>query len=106
MPAGRILLCLILCSGLAAAQSPEAMKYAPRAIALLSGQSGVENVMPLVFTENGQQYLEFVPSSGIKEAFARGGKPILFGDLLTVLKEATDKIDQLQAENDRLWKWQ
>jgi hypothetical protein len=39
-----------------------------------------------------------------KTPLLMGGKPILFGDLLSVLKEATDKIDQLQTENERLWK--
>ena len=61
--------------------------------------------MPLVFTENGQQHLEFVPSSQIKEAIAnRGGQPIRFGDLLSALQEATETINRLQAENDKLWK--
>jgi hypothetical protein len=87
---------------MAIAQSPDALKYAPRAIALVSGESGVENVMPLVLTTDGVQQLEFVPASRIKEFMDHGAQPIRMGDILAALSEATEKINRLQAENDKL----
>lgn len=60
--------------------------------------------MPMVFTENGQQHLEFIAASKIKESMEKGGKPIRLGDVLAALNAATEKINQLQAENDKLWK--
>lgn len=100
----RWMMCVAICCGMAAAQSPQAMQYAPRAIVLISGQTGVENVMPLIFTANGQQSIQFVPVSKLKEAFAQGAQPIRLGDVLSLLKQDSDKINALQAENDKLWK--
>lgn len=104
-------ICLILSALPALAQSPEAMKYAPRAILLLSGQSGVEGVMPMVFTVNGQSHIEWIAGSNIKESMDKGGQPIRLGDVLSALNDATQMIAKLQAqnaalqtENDKLWK--
>ena len=102
MSLGRILWCVLLLSSMAIAQSPDAVKYAPRAILLLSGEKDVEGVMPMVFTTNGQQRLEYIPSSQIKESMEKGGQPIRQGDVLAALVEATETINRLQAENDRL----
>jgi hypothetical protein len=71
---------------------------------LLDATPGIEAVMPMVFIENGQQHLEFIPASKIKESMGKGGKPIYFGEVLAALNEATTRINQLQAENDKLWK--
>ena len=62
MKAVFLSLCLVYCL-LSHGQSPDALKYAPRPILLLSGD-GVEELMPMVFTVNGQQHLEFVPAPG------------------------------------------
>jgi hypothetical protein len=88
-----------------------ALQYAPRAVLLLSGEKNVAAVMPMEFTTNGQQHLEFVPASQIKISMQKGGKPILLGDVLSALGDATQTINQLQAqvaalkaENEKLWK--
>lgn len=104
MRSALLSVCLLSLCAASFAQSPDAVKYAPRPILLLDASPGVEAVMPMVFTENGQQHLEFIPSSKIKESMDRGGKPIRLGDVLAALNEATQRINQLQAENDRLWK--
>lgn len=104
MSLSRILLCLFLLSGMAMAQSADSLKYAPRAILLISGDKGVEGVMPMVFNTNGQMHLEYVPVSQIKESMDKGGQPIRLGDVLSALREASETINRLQAENDKLWK--
>ncbi len=104
MSMGRILCCVLLLTSPAVAQSPDAVKYAPRPILLLSGENNVEAVMPMIFSANGQQHLEFVLASQIKESMDKGGQPIRLGDVLSALGEATEKINQLQAENEKLWK--
>jgi hypothetical protein len=101
---GRIFWCVLLLSGMAIAQSPDALKYAPRPILLITAEKDVEAVMPMVFTTNGQQHLEFVPASQIKESMEKGGQPIRLGDVLSALGQATETINRLQAENDKLWK--
>jgi hypothetical protein len=58
----------------------------------------------MMFTVNGQQHLEFVLASQIKESMDKGGQPIRLGDVLSALGEATETINRLQAENDKLWK--
>lgn len=101
---------LLLLSSLAAtAQSSEALQYAPRPIALLSNDQ-TEGIIPLVFTINGHSHLEFIPASRMMESMTAGGQPLRFGDLLSALREATDTINRLQnenqrlqAENDKLW---
>lgn len=80
----------------------DAVKYAPRPLLLLSGENNVEAVMPMVFTANGQQHLEFVPASKIRESIVKGGQPIRLGDVLSVLGDATETINRLQVENNRL----
>lgn len=111
MSLGRILSCVLLISGAAIAQSPEALKYAPRTIMLVSAESGTEGIVPMVFFTDGKQRLEYVPTSQIKDSLEKGGRPIRLGDLLSVLGEATESINKLQAENarlqtenDKLWK--
>jgi hypothetical protein len=103
---GRILWCscVLLISTVAIAQSPDALKYAPRAILLLSGENGVDAVMPMLFITDGQQHLEFVLGSQIKESIEKGGQPIRLGDVLAALGQATETINRLQAENEKLWK--
>jgi hypothetical protein len=100
----RICWCVLFLSSMAIAQSPDAIKYAPRPILLLSGENNVEAVMPMVFIANGQQHLEFVPATQIKESMEKGGQPIRLGDVLSALSEATETINRLQGENDKLWK--
>lgn len=112
MKAAILILCMLGGAYYSRAQSADALKYAPRAILLLSGQHGIEAVMPMEFTVNGQQHLEFIPSSQIKDAMmVRHGKPIFLGDILSALGEATQTINKLQAdnaalkaENEKLWK--
>jgi hypothetical protein len=58
----------------------------------------------MVFVTDGKQHLEFIPTHDIKASLEKGGHPVALADILTVLSEATEKINQLQAENDRLWK--
>lgn len=91
--------------------NPDPTQYGPRPILLLSGINGVEPVMPMVFTINGQNHLVFVLGSKIKESMDKGGRPIRLGDVLSALGDATQTIAQLKAENanllkenDRLWK--
>jgi regulator of replication initiation timing len=105
-----LLSALLLISSSAVAQSPEALKYAPRPI-LLMGNAGEEGVMPMLLTIDGVQHLEFVPISRIKEFVEHGGMPIRLGDVLSALGEATQNINRLQednarlqAENEKLWK--
>lgn len=109
----RILVCvvLLLLSNLAIGQSPDALKYAPRQLLLVTPEIGTEAVLPMVFTLDGQQRLEFVPVSQIKESLEKGGQPIRLGDVLSALGEATETINKLQqenvrlqTENERLWK--
>lgn len=52
MSLGRVLWCVLLLSSMEMAQSPDAVKYAPRPIVLLSGENNVEAVMPMMFTTN------------------------------------------------------
>jgi hypothetical protein len=100
---GRLFLRVLLVSNMAIAQSPDAVKYAPRPILLLRGENNVEAVMPMMFIANGQQHLEFIPASQIKESMEKGGQPVRLGDVLSVLGEATETINRLQGENDKLW---
>jgi ABC-type nitrate/sulfonate/bicarbonate transport system substrate-binding protein len=58
----------------------------------------------MMFVVDGKQHLEFVPTHDIKASMERGGHPVSLADILAALGEATEKINQLQAENDRLWK--
>lgn len=99
-----ISLSALLLSCIAVAQSPDALKYAPRPILLLSGENNVEAVMPMIFAADDRQHLEFVPASKIKESIDNGGQPIRLGDVLSALGEATETINRLQTENDKLWK--
>ena len=104
MSLDRILGCvaLLLLSSLANAQSADAIKYAPRPILLMTQEKNAEGVMPMLFVADGQQHLEFVPISQIKESMDKGGQPIRLGDVLSALGEATQNINKLQAENARL----
>jgi hypothetical protein len=111
MSLGRISLCVLLLSSIAIAQSPEALKYAPRTIVLVSPELGAEGIVMMLLTTDGQQRLEFVPTSQIKDAQAKGGQPIRLGDVLSLLGGNTETINELkaenarlQAENDKLWK--
>ncbi len=99
---GQILCCALLLSGMAIAQSPDAVKYAPRPILLLSAENNVDAVMPMLITVDGVQQLQFVPSSRIKEFMDHGAQPIRLGDVLSALGEATETINKLQGENNRL----
>jgi hypothetical protein len=107
----KLAVILLFLSNLAAfAQSPEAMKYAPRTIMLVSTEKGTEGIVPML-SSDGQHRLEFVPTSQIKDSIEKGGQPIRLGDLLSVLTGASETINKLQAEdarlqaeNDKLWK--
>jgi hypothetical protein len=87
---------------MAIAQSPDALKYAPRPILLMNTEPGGVGVMPMLFTTDGQGHLEFIPIPQIKESVDKGGQPIRLGDVLSALGEATETINRLQAENTRL----
>ena len=102
MSLGRILWCVLLLPNMTIAQSPEAMKYAPRPILLMDPQPNGVGVMPMAFTTDGQRHLEFIPIPQIKESMDKGGQPIRLGDVLAALVEATETINRLQAENSRL----
>ena len=113
MPIYRTFWCLVLLtiSNLACAQSPDAVKYAPWQLLLVTSELGTEAVLPMVFTTDGQQRLEFVPVSQIKQSVEKGGQPIRLGDVLSALSGATESINKLQqenarlqAENEKLWK--
>jgi hypothetical protein len=99
---GRILWCVLLLPNMAIAQSPEALKYAPRPILLISQEPNGVGVMPMAFTTDGQRHLEFILTPQIKESMDKGGQPIRLGDVLAALVEATETINRLQAENNRL----
>jgi len=99
----RYLLLILLCATPLCAQNPDAAKYSPRAVVLIDATPGVESVMPMVFIENGQSRIEYIPASKIKESIENGGKPIRLGDILALLGQQNQKIDQLQAENAKLW---
>lgn len=97
-------LALVLLAALpVSTQITDEAKYSPRAILLIDAAPGVESVMPLVFTENGQSHIEYVPASKIKVSIDKGGKPIRLGDVLSLLGQENEKISRLQAENDKLW---
>jgi hypothetical protein len=76
---------LLLCCLPAFAQSPDAIKYAPRQVLLVDPTPGTEAVLPVMFLTDGKQRLEFVPVHGIKEALERGGHPIALADILSAL---------------------
>lgn len=106
-----LLSALLVISATAVAQSPEALKYAPRPLLLMGNNATEEGVMPMLLTTDGVQHLEFVPISRIKEFVDHGGMPIRLGDVLSALGEATQNINKLQednarlqAENEKLWK--
>ena len=104
MPFRRILVCVLSLSSVTFAQNPDAVKYAPRQILLVSPETGSEAVLPMVFTADGQQRLDFVPVSQVKESLEKGGQPIRLADLLALLSQQAETINRLQAENDKLWK--
>jgi len=58
----------------------------------------------MMFLADGQQRLEFIPVHQIKESIDKGGRPVTLADIISILGAATEKVSQLQAENDRLWK--
>jgi hypothetical protein len=82
----------------------EAAKYASRPILLLDATPGVEAVMPMIVTADGQQHLEFVPAPKIKESIDKGGHPVTLADVMSLLGAANQKVNELQVENDKLWK--
>jgi|SRR6185437_6588462 len=104
-------LCLVCCGAIPAyAQSAEALTYAPRPVALV-GNEGTENVVLMRVVINGNPTLQFVPASKVAETLKNGGLPIRYGDVLSVLGQAAQSIQNLQAqnaalraENERLWK--
>ena len=98
------LVLLLLCCLPTVAQNPDAIKYSPRQVLLVDPTPGTEAVLPIMFLADGKQHLEFVPVHGIKEALEKGGHPIALADILSALGEATERINQLQAENEKLWK--
>jgi hypothetical protein len=104
VPFRRILVCVLSLSSVTFAQNPDAVKYAPRQILLVSPETGSEAVLPMVFTADGQQRLDFVPVSQVKESLEKGGQPIRLADLLALLSQQAETINRLQAENDKLWK--
>lgn len=58
----------------------------------------------MAFIVDGKSQIEFIPVHQIKEAIERGGHPIKLADIVNALSEATQRINQLQVENDKLWK--
>lgn len=104
----KVLALLLLCCLPAVAQNTDAAKYASRPLVL----AGVgDEIRPVVFTLDGQSHLEFVPDANVKAAILAGGKPVVFGDVLSLLNANIQAINKLQAENaqlksenDKLWK--
>jgi hypothetical protein len=87
------------------AQSPDAgATYASRQILLVDPHPGIEAVLPMVTSVDGKQQIVFVPVHQVKEALDKGGRPITLADVLIALGAATERVNQLQVENDRLWK--
>jgi hypothetical protein len=99
-----VLAACLLFSALAIAQSPEAMQYAQHQILLVNPGSGTEAVLPMVLIVDGVQQLQFVPVSRTKEFLDHGAKPIVLADVLGALNRDAERINELQAENDKLWK--
>jgi hypothetical protein len=95
---------LLLCCLPAYTQSPDAIKYAPRQLLLVDPTPGTEAVLPMLVAADGAQRLEFIPVHQIKETIDKGGRPVTLGDVLSLLGAATEKVNNLQAENDKLWK--
>lgn len=95
---------LLACCLSAVAQDADAIKYAPRQILLVDPTPGVDPVLPMIFTVDGQQQLKYVPASEIKAATEKGAQPITLGALLALLGQNAQQISQLKAENERLWK--
>lgn len=97
-----LILCLL--SSCAFGQNPDTAKYATRQILLVDATPGAEGVLPMIVTTDGKSQLEFVPVHLIKEFLDKGAHPVTLGDFLSLLGAANQKVAQLQAENDRLWK--
>lgn len=104
-------LLLLSTAAFATAQNPDVAKYASRQILLVSPTLGTEGILPVLVPTDGQQRLEFIPTSQIKEVMAKGAQPIRLGDIISLLGASTETINKLQAENkklqdenDRLWK--
>jgi hypothetical protein len=95
---------LLLCCLPACGQNPDTIKYAPRQVLLVDPTPGTEAVLPMIVTTDGAQRLEFVPTHQIKEFLDKGARPVTLGDILALLGGATEKVNQLQAENEKLWK--
>jgi hypothetical protein len=98
-----LILLLLFCLP-AVAQNPDTAKYSQRQIFLVDPTSGSEAIAPLLVPLDGQQRLEFVPTSKLKEFLDKGAQPVRLADILSLLGSSAEKINQLQAENDRLWK--
>ena len=96
----KTLVLLLLCCLPAYAQSPDAIKYAPRQLLLVDPTPGTEAVLPMLVATDGVQHLEFIPVHQIKETLDKGGRPVTLGDVLSLLGAATEKVNNLQAEND------
>jgi hypothetical protein len=104
-PMKILLLLCVFCAVSLSAQSPEVAKYATRSLMLVDAAPGTEAVIPMVRTAPGlPPELQFVPVSQLKEYMARGAQPLTLADVVAALNEASQKIAQLQAENDKLWK--
>ena len=65
-----------------------------------SAQPGEVGVMPIVITE-GQ--LEVVPISTVAARIGGGASPILYSDLVSLIRQMSDENQRLKAENERLW---
>lgn len=85
------------------APSSEVQTYAPYTIALLPAAPGGEVVLPFITTEN---KLAFFPVSQVQQASKEHrllGRPISYGELLSLLGGLQVEVDRLKQENDKLW---
>ncbi len=85
-------------------QAPsEVQTYAPYTIALLPAAPGGEVVLPFITTEN---KLAFFSVSQVQQASKEHrllGRPVSYGELLSLLGGLQIEVDRLKQENDKLW---
>lgn len=100
----KVLAFLLLISTAVFAQNTDSMKYATRQVLLVDPAPGTVPILPMMLTVDGKQQLTYVPADQIRQSLEKGGRPITLADIFNALGAATERANQLQAENERLWK--